>query len=250
MKVITFVLLCLMATGLSAQTERKRETGQWRIGLGVNSIITPESATLPMIPAFAGDSLGKGGSYDDNYLDFQVSRVFSLDEESRLRYPISVRYMGMSATEKYLISSGLSTKYTNNSDMLSLSNGIEYDFLQFYGGTGYLFVGASLDLNYFFARENTYELDYLLIDERDQIITYTKDDAIRLGGSLTLGVQADFRENIRFNITGSITSLNFLQFNETEGGLFSPLYEVTRFTEENNVITYRLGVNFIYLLYN
>jgi|GEM_PF-4209529 len=249
-----FILLALgllpaLLWSQESRTEKKIEVGQWRFGLGVNAIITPERSKRPIIASSNPDTIGGGGSFGDNYLSFHVSRVFSLDKKSNLRLPLALEFLRFSAAEELLLSTKLAQRYKNAANIFVLSNGIEYDVFEFYEGTGYLFVGAGIDLNYVFGRSNETETDYFDFPELSSTDVRSKDDAWRIGARATIGIQGDFQDDVKFNITASVIGLNLIQLNETPGGLLHP---TTGWPDgdEGNVLTYRLAFGMIVTLYD
>ncbi len=226
-----------------------KPVGQFRIGIASNTIMAPESATGAIVASFNPDTVGGRGSFGDNYISFNAAYAFGLNSDNSLRLPVGLEFTRFSAAEVYLFSEFVRGKYRNAVNVLTVPIGLEYDLMDFFSGSGQLYVGLGADFNYVFGRENEFETIYIDQPVLNDTRTFNKEDAMRLGGRVLVGFQGDFVDNIRFSATAALISLNLVQFNETQGRLMTP---ITGWPDEDEVpvYTYRLGFNMIFTVYN
>ncbi|HRP02226.1 MAG TPA: hypothetical protein PLE30_06210 [Candidatus Kapabacteria bacterium] len=216
-------------------------------GIVTTQILGDNPAKLPIIDTSPNDDAITGGSFPDAQPGVQLQFLFPVDEAATFRIPFSFKYFFFRGKERVNYNRNIIDYYSHTLNVASINSGLHYVFLPVKFARANVYTGIELEMSYIHNIDIEWNRDYKNNDVfQDEIYKIApKDDAMRIGALLKLGVEGRLRDNFYINAGGAIGFMNIIGKNNNRGELLTP---ITMFeTQESNILSLQV---FILIQYN
>lgn len=202
----------------------------YTLGIGISTvkILNPNPNSRSMNPLVHRDGY-LGGSFKGAMPGIDLRATFQLDEDGIWRMPMGLDMTFYSARERLPVTSRITDRYENNANIYAPYIGLNYSFLQIPKARASFYFGlearASIIDGPVFRFIRNYEL---IPDENLDITEYNKQNTVRLGGLIKLGLEGDLMDNYMVNSSIGYGVLNTFLRDNVRGELLTPRkdYEV------------------------
>jgi len=209
-------------------------------GISTVKLLGDNPAKLPIIQTDTTKEGIYGGSFQAVAPGLELRGTFYFGKNSELRVPIGVRWTSYSSGERFPISALMTVNYWHSVQNLAFRTGYQLVLVELDWANANIYGGIDLDLNYIFNGEITYKERYLEFPQRNiEITRKTKDNALRFGSNLRLGVEGDLIKNWQINSSIAAGAVNIIGRDSKRGELLTPF----TFFEEKEQILFTFNVS-------
>lgn len=214
-------------------------------GIVTTNIIGSNRATSPIGPTSAAEEAFIGGSLRNAQPGISLKGTYLFDDMTDLRLTTTLDYMFFSGKEKYGVPPNVSIAYVHDLNIASFGIGLEYVWANLDFANAKLYSGFDIRSNFVHNSYFKETIRYLDKFKDDDIFEAGKDDALRFGGNIRLGVEGRLRNKIYVNTGLSVGVLNLIGRDDSRGELLTPLAIFEN--EENMLSVFQI---FILIQYN
>lgn len=222
MILLTSVIILIIMNVIESQAQigAKLNLGA---GIVTTNIIGSNRATSAIGPTRIDSEAFIGGSFKNSQPGVRLKGTFLFDEMEDLRFTTSFDYLLFSGKERYGVPPNVSISYIHDLNIASLGLGLEYVWANLDFANAKLYTGFDIQSNYIHNAYFKEAIRYLDKFKEDEIFETGKDDALRFGGSVRLGVEGRLRSKFYVNTGLSVGVLNLIGRDDSRGELLTPL---------------------------
>jgi len=241
---IIILTLCLSLINLKAQFTTKYEISA---GILTTQILGNNPATLSMVPTSNLDEAVTGGSFPDAQPGIEFRMTFPIGDKDNFRIPFSIDYTFFRGKERINYNRNIIDYFSHTLNVLGINSGLHYVLLYVPFAKAKIYTGLEGRLSYVHNIDVEWFRDYLnnsvFQDELYKIPP--KADALRLGGTLKLGVDGRLKDNFYINAGIAFGIPNIIGKDNERGELFTPI--TIQENVESNVYNFHI---YILMQYN
>jgi hypothetical protein len=224
-------LISLMITGMFSANKAEAqlfEDVSFDLGYTSLQILGSNINREELMPYNSPKVFQIGGGYNASQSGIQMRVNFKLDDRNRFEIPVGFDYHFFTSKE-LLQALTYKTRAENSVHIPSFSVGLNYTILYMPPANAKFYVGAEARASYITNQEAHYSTVGIrvagqpvsMIDDVHHY--YTKEDALRFGGLIHLGMSGELEAPIYINARFSVGALNFLGRDGERGELLTPI---------------------------
>ncbi|MBX3043487.1 MAG: hypothetical protein KIT33_05005 [Candidatus Kapabacteria bacterium] len=204
-------------------------------GIITTNILGENRAKMPIGPtAIEGDAF-IGGSFKNAQPGIQAKATFLFDSNPDIRFVTALDYMFFSGKERYGIPPNVNIAYEHSLNIGAFGLGVEYVWANLDFANAKLYTGLDLKAFYVHNIYGVEKIRYLDRFKEDDIYEFpVKDNALRFGGNVKLGVEGKLRDKFFVNAGVNIGIMNLIGRDNERGELLTPL---PIFESEENMLS-------------
>lgn len=192
------------------------------IGISTAKILNPNPNSRSMNPLVHRDGY-IGGSFKGAMPGIDLRATFQLDEDGFWRLPVGVDMTFYSAKERLPITTKLTDRFENNASIYAPYIGLNYTLVQIPKARASFYLGVEARASIIDGPAFRFIRTYDLIPEQSFDITeYNKENTVRLGGMLKLGLEGELIDNYMINSSIGYGVLNTFMRDNARGELLTP----------------------------
>lgn len=196
----------------------------YTLGVGISTIkiLNPNPNSRSMNPLVHRDGY-IGGSFKGAMPGIDLRATFQLDDDGFWRMPVGVDMTFFSARERLPITTKLTDRFENNANIYAPYVGLNYTLIQIPKARASFYLGVEARASIIDGPEFRFIRTYDLLPEQSFDITeHNKENTVRLGGLLKLGLEGELVDNYVINSSIGYGVLNTFMRDNARGELLTP----------------------------
>lgn len=251
---VLFCFICFLSIDLVAQKVAEIPTkkivntdiyelkaSRFRLGLGFTTQkIQSSNVNAKQIVNPDSNVTAIGGSFRGAQPGFELRGTYFIDEDAHFIIPFGFEYSFYTARERIPITRFILHVHENQTQILSPYVGFHTTITKIPLGKAILYGGGEIRMNYIMNNFYTLNETYINLPEASSKTNVEKDDAIRYGANLRIGVIGTLVDNIQVNISGGLGFMNLFGSDDARGELLTPRNILE--TGESSVMNYNFSI--------
>ncbi|MDT3739743.1 MAG: hypothetical protein RO257_09600 [Candidatus Kapabacteria bacterium] len=192
------------------------------LGLISTGIVGDNRAKLPMATTSTDEDAFTGGSFKYTQPGIQARLTFPINNYEDFRFISTFEYTFFVGRERFGYDN-VTVLFSNKLNLMSFGFGLEYVWANLDFANAKLYTGVDVKANYIYKIYSDRYIKYLdNYIEPDLLIYDAKEDALRFGGNIKLGVEGRLRQNFHVNTGFSLGLVNLIGRDDSRGELMTP----------------------------
>lgn len=215
----------------------------YTIGIGLKNfkLMGDNINTQTIAPRPPTNRVDLGANFGSVMPGIEVLINYQLDNDGDFRMPIRLGYTFMSTREKLPVTPFVTARFLNDAQIFNSSLGLNYTLYRMPLAKALIYLGAELSLLHIHNTVFTRKVEYDNIPSQNTTTKYPKDDALRIGSGLRLGIEGEVVENYMVNVSWGLESPNLFLRDNARGQLFTPNIRISEEKED-------MLINFVFSL--